>query len=97
LASVTALLTASPPDDAENVTVTPGRKLLLASRTNAVMVAFEEPLDGICGRLVIADMAATVDEVPLLLVELELANELGLSPPQPLAAPSAASTRTHPN
>jgi hypothetical protein len=42
-------------------------------------------------------MAATVDEVPLLLVELELANELGLSPPQPLAAPSAASTRTHPN
>jgi hypothetical protein len=44
-------------------------------------------------------MAATVDEVALLLVELELelANELGLSPPQPLAAPSAASTRTHPN
>jgi hypothetical protein len=50
--SVTPCVTAKPPESAVNATVTPETKLLLASRTNAVMVAGAELSDGSCGALV---------------------------------------------
>ena len=52
-ASVTPpLVTVSPPDVEVNCTVAPLTKLLLASRTSAVIVAGFEPSEGICGELV---------------------------------------------
>jgi hypothetical protein len=77
--------------------------VLSASRTKAVMVALAEPLEGICGRLVITETAATLAASPplllllLLLLEPSVANDGLPLPPQPAAAVSAASIAIHPN
>jgi hypothetical protein len=102
LALVTAVVTASPPDVELKTTGIPVRKLLSASRTKAVIVALAELLDGIWGRLVTTEIAATVAVVPLLLLlllllEERVANELVPLPPQPAAATNAAAMRIHPS
>jgi hypothetical protein len=93
-------VTARPPELALNTTGTPLRKLLFASRTKAVIVALAELLEGICGRLVTTEIAATVAAGPplllLLLLDDRVANELVPPPPQPAAAPRAASMMIHP-
>jgi hypothetical protein len=93
-------VTAKPPEVALNVTGMPVRKLLSASRTKAVMVALAELLEGIWGRLVVIDTAATLAAAPpllLLLLVLTVANELVPLPPHPAAAVSAASRNIHPS
>ncbi|MGP8112919.1 MAG: hypothetical protein ACLQFT_10940 [Steroidobacteraceae bacterium] len=90
-------MTAKPPDVELKTTGIPVRKLLLASRTKAVIVALVEPLEGISGKLVSNVTAATLAVVPLLLLlELTVANELVPLPPQPAAAASHASIKIHP-
>jgi pyrimidine deaminase RibD-like protein len=63
LASVVACVTTRPPELAANATVTPCTRLLLVSRTNAVIVAVFDPSEGICGRLV---KTLTAFEFPLV-------------------------------
>ncbi len=63
LASVTAWVTVSTPDVTANVTVTPARAVLFASRSSAVMLADFDPSKGICGlsvwRLTVCWIATT--------------------------------------
>jgi hypothetical protein len=64
LASVVPFATAIPPELAVNVTGTWDTRLLLTSRTNAVIVALADPSDGIVGTLLttlIAAAAAALD------------------------------------
>lgn len=63
VASVVAFVTTRPPELAENATVTPCTRLLLASRTNALIVAVFDPSEGICGKLV---KTLTAFELPLV-------------------------------
>ena len=63
LASV-ALVTATPPELAVKVTGMPAIRLLVASRTSAVIVALLEPSDRMVGALVVTVMAAMVGVLP---------------------------------
>jgi hypothetical protein len=63
VASVVACVTARPPEVAENATVTPGIRLLVASRARTVMVAVVEPSERMDVALVIAVSDVRVVEV----------------------------------